>query len=126
MLLALALAALALRSGLALRAARRRGRPPRASDRRAHLRVAKPAVALLLIGFPLGPLSAAWLRGLEPFSTLHAAAALAATALFAAAAWLGRALEGGAVARREAHAAVALCAVLAGAAALATGFVLLP
>jgi hypothetical protein len=126
MLLALALAAQALRSGLALRTARRRGRPPRPAERRAHLRVAKPAALLLLVGLPLGPLSAVWLRGLDAFGTLHAAVALLAAALFAAAAWLGHALEHGAVARREAHAAVALAAVLAGAAAFATGFVLLP
>jgi hypothetical protein len=126
MLTALSLAALALRSGLALRRARLRGRPGRAADRRAHLRVAKPAVVLLLVGFPLGPLSAVYLRGLEPLGTLHAAVALLAAALFAATGWLGRALERGALARRDAHAALALAALLAGAAAFATGFVLLP
>jgi hypothetical protein len=126
MLTALALAALALRSGLAMRSRRLRGSPPRAADRRAHLRVAKPAVVLLLAGFPLGLVSAVFLRGYEPLGTLHAAVAVLATALFAAAGWLGRTLERGAHARRDLHAALAIAAVLAGAAAFATGFVLLP
>lgn len=126
MLVALALAASALRSGLAVRGSRRRGLPRRPGDRRAHLRSAKPAVVLLLVGLPLGPASAVWLRGFEPLATLHAAAALLAAILFGAAGWLGRALEHGAAARRDAHAALALAATLAGAAALATGLVLLP
>lgn len=126
MLAALTLAALALRSGLALRRARLRGQPRRAADRRAHLRVAKPALVLLLVGFPLGLLSAVFLRGFEPLGTLHAGAALLATALFSATGWLGRGLERGATAHRDAHAALALAALLAGAAAFATGFVLLP
>ena len=109
-----------------MRSRRLRGAPPRAADRRSHLRVAKPAVVLLLLGFPLGLASAVALRGWDPLGTLHAAAAVLATALFAAAGWLGRALERGAIARRDLHAALAIAAALAGAAAFATGFVLLP
>ncbi len=126
MLASLAVATAALRAGLRMRRARLRGTPRRAADRRRHLRLAKTALCLVGAGFAAGPASAVWLRGWEPFGTLHAGAALLALLLFAATGWLGRQLERGALARRELHAAFGLAAVLAAAAALATGFVLLP
>ena len=126
MLTSLAVAAAALRAGLRLRRARGRGERSRPDDRRRHMRLAKTALVLLGAGFVAGPASAVWLRGWEPFATLHAWAALLAVALFAATGWLGRQLERGALARRDLHAALGLAAVGAAAAAFLTGLVLLP
>lgn len=128
MVATLALAALALRLGLRLRTTRRGRlrRDPRL--RRDHLRAAKLSVALLLPGFALGLASAFWLRGMAPLASAHGWIASAALVLFVATAVLGRRLERGG-ARRELfdlHAALALAATFAAAAALFTGFVLLP
>jgi hypothetical protein len=126
MLASLALAAAALRVGLRLRSARRRGGARRPEDRKRHLRLAKLALPLLAVGFAAGPVSALWLRGWDVFATLHAWIALAALLLFGATGYVGRGLERGRSGRRELHAALALAATLAGAAALITGLVLLP
>jgi len=126
MLASLALVLLTLRSGLALRRARRARRPPPRDGRRKHLRLAKPAVALALIGFVGGPLSALWLRDWTPFSTFHGVAGGVAALLFALAAIQGRRLEAGEPSARNAHALLAGGAVLAAAVAAMAGFVLLP
>jgi Protein of unknown function (DUF4079) len=126
MLASLALATATLRAGLRLRAARLRGARGLAAARRRHLRLAKLSVPMLFAGFLAGPASAVWLRGWDPFATLHSWIAIVAVLLFAATAWLGRQLEHGDVGRREIHGRLAIAALLAGAAALGTGFVLLP
>lgn len=126
MLVSLAVAVAALQSGLRLRRARLRGTPRRRDERSRHLRLAKTAVAMVMVGFVGGPISAVWLRGFDPFATLHGWLALAAVLLFAATAWLGHRLEHGALEWRELHARLALASLLAAAAALGTGFVLLP
>jgi len=126
MLAALGLAARALALGLRMRRARLRGTPRRAGDRRAHLRVAKPAVVMLLVGFAVGPASALLLRGWDPFRSIHALIATLAMLLFAASGVLGRRLERGRGRPLEAHAVIGLAAMLAGAASFATGFALLP
>lgn len=126
MLLTLALAMLTLRRGLRLRSARRRGLCRSADDYHAHLRLARWTLGLIVPGYVLGLASAFFLRGMSPFGTAHAAAATSALVLFLATGWLGRGLARGELARRELHAALALLAVLAAAAAFATGFVLLP
>jgi hypothetical protein len=126
MLASLALAAAALRAGLAIRRARRLRLPAAPSMRRRHLRLAKPAVLLVLAGLAGGEVSAVWLRGMEPLASLHALAAVPAAALFAAAGLLGRRLERGRASAREAHARAALAAAFFAAAAVATGLVLLP
>jgi hypothetical protein len=135
MVAALALAGLTLRAGLRLRAgrharaARRRtlsGARPRGEVLRAHLRMAKPAVILLLIGFVGGP--AAWfgLRGGSPFEMYHAGLGLRAAALFVAAAVLGKRLQEGRGGRPDLHGLLGLLGVLAGAVAAMAGMVLLP
>jgi hypothetical protein len=122
----LALAALALRSGLALRNGRRRGAHRRPGDVARHLARAKPAVALLAVGFLGGPASMAWLRGRSPFASAHAWFGIIAIALFLATAWLGRRLERGRGRPVDAHALLAVLSLLTAALAAATGFALLP
>ena len=126
MLASIAAASAALRLGLRLRRVRLAGarRPPEL--RRRHLRVARPAVAALLVGFALGPISAVALRGFEPFDTFHAAVGVATAALFAAAAWLGHRLARGRSQARDLHALLGGLAVLLAALAAVAGFVLLP
>lgn len=126
MIVSLAVAGTALRSGLRIRSARRRGLPPPRGGRERHLRLAKAAVAMVSIGFAGGPISAVWLRGFAPFASLHAWLATSAALLMVATAVLGRRLEHGAQQHRELHARFALGAVVLAAAALGTGFVLLP
>jgi hypothetical protein len=126
MLISLGVAAAALRSGLRLRTARRRRRPPPPGERPRHLRLAKTAVVLVWTGFTLGPLSAVFLRGWDPFASAHGWLALASIALFTATAFIGRRIERGAPNLRDPHAMLALSAVAMAAAALGTGFVLLP
>lgn len=120
------LAALAARSGLRMRSARRLGARRDPSERGRHLRIAKRAVALLAVGWVGGPLSMLWLRDRAPFETAHAWIGTGALMLFVATAVLGRGLERGRHRRLEAHALVAMTALLAAGLAALTGFVLLP
>jgi hypothetical protein len=126
MVAGLALAALTLRAGLALRRSRL-GRQPRAAGlRRTHLRIAKPAVVVILVGFVGGPVSAWWLRGWEPLGTFHALVGTLVAGLFAAAAVAGRRIETGASRGFDAHALLGGLALLLGALAAVAGFALLP
>jgi hypothetical protein len=122
----IACAALALRSGLALRRARH-GRGRRGPDDvRRHLARAKPAVIAIALGAGGGPLSMALLRGRAPFESAHGWIGALALALFAATALLGRRLERGRGRPLDAHALAAVLALLAAGLAAATGIVLLP
>lgn len=126
MVSSLLLAAAALRLGLGLRRARRGLAPRDPTRRRLHLRLSKPAVCLVLVGFVGGPLSMAFLRGERPFATLHAWIGLSAAALFAATAVLGWRLEHGRGRPADAHALLGVLAMLTAAVAAVAGFVLLP
>jgi hypothetical protein len=126
MLGSLALAAATLRAGLLLRRARRRGQGRSAADYRRHLRLAKPTLFCVAIGFAGGIASSVMLRGWEALATAHGAIAVAALTLFLATGALGRRLERGQSRAVEWHARLAAVAVLAAAAALGTGLVLLP
>jgi hypothetical protein len=124
MLGSLALAIATLRAGLRLRRARRLGGRKNAADYRRHLRLAKPTLAAL--GFAGGIASSIWLRGWEALATTHAAVAVAALLAFLATGVLGHRLENGDRAPLEWHARLAGVATLLAAAAIGTGFVLLP
>ncbi len=131
MALALTLAGLALRAGLGMRKRRLQAAPPEQGLLRSHLRVARPAVALLMAGFLAGPLSAWLLRDWRPFETLHAWLGIGAAALFGTAGWLGWKLHSGRVhgdRRRLAsrHGLIGTLALLAGAVTAVAGMVLLP
>ena len=126
MLLSLAVAVAALRAGLALRRARRRGQRRSAEAYRRHLRLAKPALVMLGLGFGAGLASSVGLRGWGAFGTAHGAVASAALVTFLATGTLGWRLEHGQSRAVEWHARLAALSVLLAAAALGTGFVLLP
>ncbi len=131
MLLALLLAALALRAGLQMRARRRRGSAPERGLLQAHLRVARPAVLLLLAGFAGGPISALLLRDWRPFGTLHAWLGIAAAGLFATAGFLGWKLQTGRAGRERPrvasrHGLFGALALLVAAVTAVAGMVLLP
>ena len=126
MLVSLALAVLTLRAGLALRRTRRGLAPRDPRLRRRHLRLAKPAIALVLVGFVGGPISAVALRGWQPIASFHGALGLVVAALFVTAAVLGWRLEHGRTRAFEVHAWLGALAVLGAALAAVAGFVLLP
>ena len=126
MLGSLTLAAAALRAGLALRRARRLGQRRSVEAYRRHLRRAKPALVLLALGFAGGLASSVFLRGWDAFGTAHSLVASAALASFLATGTLGWRLEHGQSRAVEWHARLAAPSVLLAAAALGTGFVLLP
>jgi hypothetical protein len=126
MTLSLATAALAARSGLRMRRARRLATRRDPAERGRHLRLAKVAVVAIAVGAAGGPLSMLWLRERAPFETAHGWIASLALALFLATAWLGRRLERGDRRRIDTHALLAALALLAGGVAALTGFVLLP
>lgn len=115
-----------LRAGVAVRQARRRGRGAISELRRTHLRLARPAVVLVVLGFVAGPASMAWLRDREAFDTLHAVLGTLAAALFVTTAVIGRRVEQGRLDASAAHGRVALAAMIAAGAAAVAGFVLLP
>lgn len=126
MVLSLVLAAVALRLGLRIRRARAARRPPPRGTRDAHLRIAKPALAMLAAGLVAGPISSVWLRGWDVLGTFHGVIGVVAAGLFAAAALHGRRLEHGRADARSAHAWLAALAMLAAGVAAIAGFVLLP
>lgn len=126
MTVAVLLCGVALRSGLAMRRSRRFRTRRAPGLRERHLAVAKPAVAMVLVGLVGGPISSVWLRGWEPLRTFHAWVGIAAVALFVAAALRGRALERGESKDHDTHALLALLAMLAAGVAFVAGFVLLP
>jgi hypothetical protein len=129
MVLALVLAALALRAGLAMRRRRVRGEAPGRGVLASHLRMARPAVVLLLAGFVGGPLSALFLRDWTPFGTLHAWLGLLAALLFGSAGWLGWRMQTGRLRRDKGanlHGLLGTVGMLVGAVAAAAGMVLLP
>ncbi len=126
MTIALLLAVATLRSGLAMRSRRRRGLRPVVEDRKRHLRLAKPTVVMIWVGFVAGLVSSTQLRGWELLDTAHGWISLLSLALFTATAWLGRQLEQGARRDPEPHAWCALAATFGAVASLGTGFVLLP
>lgn len=126
MVVSITLAGLALRKGLALRRARLRHTRREPDALRRHVALAKPAVAMLLVGFVAGPLSMLTLRGRDPFETAHGWIGATTIALFVAAAWMGRRLELRRSRAVDTHAVLAALAVLAAAVAALTGLVLLP
>jgi len=127
MLIALGLVGWTLRRGLALRRRRLQDvRGGRGAAIRAHAAVGRPAVWLVALGAVTGPASAVLLRDWSPLGTFHGWVGLLAAGLFVATGWLGARLLDGRSRAVDAHAWLALGAVLAAALAAVAGFVLLP
>lgn len=126
MIASLCLCLFAFRIGLSLRRAHRARRPPPRGARALHLRIAKTAVTLVLVGAVLGPLSVALLRDWTPMSSFHSLLGGIASVLFAGAAIQGRRLERGDGEARNTHALLGGAAVSIALAAAIAGFVLLP
>jgi hypothetical protein len=126
MLGSLALALATLRAGLALRRARRLGQRRTAEAYRRHLRLAKPALVLLGLGFASGIASSVGLRGWAALDSSHGLVASAAFMALLATGTLGWRLEHGRSRAVEWHARLAALSLLLAAAALGTGLVLLP
>lgn len=93
---------------------------------RRHLRRAKPAIVMIVIGYSVGLASAFWLRGWGVFTTVHGFVSTMALLLFLGTGLLGWRLEKGRSRAVEAHAWLALAGVGAAVASFFTGFVLLP
>jgi hypothetical protein len=129
MLVALVMAGVALRAGLEMRRRRRRKQPTKRGLLAAHLRMARPAVLLMLVGGVGGPLSAVWLRDWSPFGTLHGWLGVLTAALLASAGWLGLRMQQGRLRRDEGaslHGMLGTLGLLVAAVAAVAGMVLLP
>jgi len=126
MIVSLALVALALRAGLEMRRRRHAGARRGRQLVLRHLRVARPAVIMIALGFAGGPLSAWLLRDWAPGRTFHAGLGALAAALFVSAGVLGQRILKGRSRAVDAHGWLGLAAVLLAALASVAGFVLLP
>jgi hypothetical protein len=126
MAVSIALAGAALRAGFALRRARLARRPAPRGARHRHLRLAKPTIVLLTIGFAGGWISAVWLRGWSAFETFHGVLGALVLLLFGLTASHGWHLEHGRGGSRQAHALLGALAMLGALVAAMAGFVLLP
>ncbi|MBW2269917.1 MAG: DUF4079 family protein [Deltaproteobacteria bacterium] len=126
MVCGLTLLARALRSGLALRRSRIGPVRRKPDMRQRHLRNARAAVAVLLIGAVGGPFSWVWLRGGELLGTFHGWVGLVVVALLVTTATLGQRLVRGASRAFDAHALAGSLVVLLAALAAMAGLVLLP
>jgi len=126
MLATIGLALMTLRAGLALRSARRRGQRRSGASYRRHLKLAKPTLLLLMLGFAAGLASSVGLRGWSAFGSAHGIVASIALCLFGTTGFLGHRLERGQSHSPDAHGILALLSILAALTAFGTGFVLLP
>jgi hypothetical protein len=126
MVVGITLAFVAMRAGLKLRRARTQGGRRTRTMRDAHLRLAKPAVIVVAVGFLGGIVSAYFLRGWTPFENFHGWLGLAVAGLFVAAAVVGHRIEEGKSRAFDAHALLGGLALLSAAVAAVAGFVLLP
>lgn len=117
---------LTLRLGLALRDARVKRAPKPEAARGRHLRLAFPAVALVAASFPLGLLSAVFLRDLKPMGSTHGWLAAGAVAGFVGAGLIGRSLARDPTRPRGLHAGLSVLGLFFGLIAALTGIELLP
>lgn len=126
MLLTLALALATARIGLEIRRLRLAGMPPGADRRRRHLRLGKITLALVAVGFALGPLSMFFLRDRPVFDSFHSMLGLIVAGLFAWTGWSGRSLSRGKAEARDVHRIAAASSIAVGLVSAVAGFILLP
>ena len=123
--LSLLLALVVLNAGLTMQDARRKRRP-RPDVARRHLALAPWAAWGVGLAFVLGPLSSTFLRGFQPMRSAHGWLGLVTTALFVAAALLGRRLKVQPGKGVSLHGKLGLLAMALSMAVALTGFALLP
>jgi hypothetical protein len=117
---------LTLRLGLLIRDARVKRAPTPEAVRGRHLRLALPAVLLVVASFPLGLVSAVFVRDLKPLHTAHGWLGAGATLGFVGAAVIGRGLAVNPRRRRGAHVALSLLGLFLSLLVAFTGIELLP
>jgi hypothetical protein len=114
-----------MRLGLKMRTRRLAGASPSIDLIRLHMRLAKPAVVFVILGFVGGGLSSTLVRNWALFETFHAVLALIVVGLFVATAILGRHAERG-EGDPGIHGLLGVLAMLGASLAAVAGFVLLP
>jgi hypothetical protein len=125
MVACLGLVYLALKSGLAMRRLRQRAGSRDFALLRRHLAMAKPGVALAVLGFVGGGVSSVTLRGWELLESFHGIAGAVVVILFSVTAVFGRRAERG-EGDPAVHGLLGVFAVLIASLAAVAGFVLLP
>jgi len=125
MIVCLAVLIAALRLGLQMRKRRLAGAPPSLDLIRLHLRLAKPAVVFVILGFVGGGLSSSLIRNWDLFGSFHAVLGLIVVGLFSATGVLGRRAERG-EGDPGLHGLLGVLAMLGALLASIAGFVLLP
>ncbi|MBY0400007.1 DUF4079 family protein [Myxococcota bacterium] len=126
MIAAIALALATASLGLRIRKQRAAGRVVSASLRRRHLYLGKLAIAVVVAGFVLGPVSMALLRHRAVFDSFHGIVGIVVAGLFLWTGHSGRALARGDASMRGLHRAVAGISIAAALLSAVAGFALLP
>jgi hypothetical protein len=126
MLASIALAVATARLGLAIRKQRAAAEVVPAALRRRHLRLGKAAIAAVVAGFALGPVSIVLFRSRTAFDSFHGILGLIVTGLFLWTGHSGRALARGDASVRGLHRSVAGVSLAAALLSAIAGFALLP
>jgi hypothetical protein len=126
MLIGLAMAITTVRLGLEIRKRRKSGRSVPRTLRDRHLWFGRRTLALIGIGFVLGPLSMFFLRGREAFDSFHGILGIIVASLFAFTGWTGRNLLRGDAEARDLHRIAAAASLAAALLSAVAGFILLP
>ena len=126
MLMTLGLAVATARLGLIIRKRRLAHQPVVGALRRRHLRFGKTTLALVAIGFALGPMSMFFLRDRPAFDSFHSILGIIVSGLFAWTGWSGRALARGNRTARDIHRIAAAASLGAAFVSAVAGFILLP
>lgn len=126
MVASLAMALATARMGLEIRRRRSRGEAPGRALRARHLRVGRIAVAMVVIGFALGPPSMVFVRAEAGFETFHGILGVVVVGLYLWTGWSGRALARGDQQARDVHRIAAAGAIGASLLSAVAGFTLLP
>jgi hypothetical protein len=126
MVTSLTMALATARLGLEIRRRRVNGRPIGGALRGRHLRFGRRTLAMIGIGFLMGPLSMALLRDRDPLESFHGVLGVIVVGLFAWTGWSGRALANGNREARDIHRFAAASSVAAAMLSAVAGFILLP
>ena len=126
MVAGLAMALATARFGLEIRRRRVRGEPIGRALRERHLRFGRRTLALILVGFGMGPPSMAYLRDRPLLDSFHGVLGIIVLGLFLWVGWSGRSLARGQAQARDVHRIAAASAIGGALLAAVAGFGLLP